>query len=193
MACTIVLGTRHMSWTRLRSRHFDQDRHRNQRRWRPKDTGENATLPYVLRFFSGLLLSLPMFPAPSQEKVAVISPALSWVVLLGNALACILLFWESLSTVTPRHWPSVASSGSMLLFSLLSSLAYLIVTLHGRANSQFFLTLLPLTSSALIAGMYVLTAPHLSLKPQHRVVLMGLIVAVSLSLLSLFLFGLRTA
>jgi len=81
----------------------------------------------------------------------------------------------------------------MLLFSLLSSLAYLIVTLHGQANSQFFLTLLPLTSSALIAGMYTLTAPHLSLKPQHRVMLMGLIVAVSLSLLSLFLFGLRTA
>jgi hypothetical protein len=189
MACTIVLGTRHMSWTRLRSRNIDQDRHRNQRRWRPKETGEDATLSYVLRSFSGLLLSLPMFPAPSQEKVAVISPALSWVVLLGNALACLLLLWESLSTVTPRHWPSVASSGSMLLFSWLSSLAYLFVMLHGRANSQFFLTLLPLTSSALIAGMYILTATHLSLKPQHRVALMGLIVVVSLSLLSLFLWG----
>ena len=48
----------------------------------------------------------------------------------------------------------------------------------ARANSQFFLTLLPLTSSALIAGIYILTAPHLSLKPQHRVALMGLIVGV---------------
>jgi len=75
----------------------------------------------------------------------------------------------------------------MLLFSLLSCLAYLILTLHRQANSQFLLTLLPLTSSTLIAGMYVLTAPHLSLKSQHRVALMGLIVVVSLSLLSSFL------
>lgn len=136
-----------------------------------------------------LLLSLPMFPAASQEKVAVISSTLSWVVLSGNALACLLLLWGSLHTTTSRHWPSVAIDGSMLLLSLLSYLAYLIVTLHGRANSLFFLTLLPLTSSALIAGMYILTAPHLSLKPQHRVILMGLIVAVSLSLLGLFLWG----
>ncbi|OLB33874.1 MAG: hypothetical protein AUH05_16520 [Ktedonobacter sp. 13_2_20CM_53_11] len=59
----------------------------------------------------------------------------------------------------------------------------------ARANSQFFLTLLPLTSSALIAGIYILTAPHLSLKPQHRVALMGLIVVVGLGSLSFFLFG----
>jgi hypothetical protein len=128
-----------------------------------------------------------MFPAASQEKVAVISSTLSWVVLFGNALACLLLLWESLSTIPPRHWSSVASSGSMLLFSLLSCLAYLILTLHRQANSQFLLTLSPLTSSTLIAGMYVLTAPHLSLKSQHRVALMGLIVVVSLSLLSSFL------
>ncbi len=100
---------------------------------------------------------------------------------------------ERIYTTTVRRWPSVASHGSMLLLALLSYLAYLIVTLQGRANSQFFLTLLPLTSSALIAGMYILTAPHLSLKPQHRVALISLIVVVSLSLLSLFLFGLRTA
>jgi hypothetical protein len=121
---------------------------------------------------------------------AVISSTLSWVVLSGNALACFLFLWGSLHTTSPRHWHSVVISGSMLLLSLLSSIAYLIMTLHGRANSQFFLTLLPLTSSALIAGIYILTAPHFSLKPQHRVALMGLIVVVGLGSLSLFLFGL---
>ena len=104
-----------------------------------------------------------MFPAASQEKVAIISSTLSWVVFSGNVLACLLFLWSSLHTNTPGHWPSVASNGSMLLLSLLSYLAYLIVTLHGRATPQFFLTLLPLTSSALIAGMYILTATHLSL------------------------------
>ena len=182
-----------MNWTALRRRKFDHDRKRNRRRWHPKETSEGITLRRVLHTFSGLLLSLPMFPATLQLNVAVISSSLSWVVLFGNILACLLLLWEALSPVTQRYWPSVVSSGSMLLFSLLSCLAYLTMTLHGQANSQSLLTILPLASSALIAGMYVLMAPHLSLKPQHRVALMGLIMAVSLSLLSLFLYSLGTA
>jgi hypothetical protein len=134
-----------------------------------------------------------MFLSTSQEKVAIISSTLSWVVLAGTILACFLLLWESVSTSSLHHWHTVASSGSMFLFSLLSFLAYLILTLQGQANFQFLLTFVPLTSSVLIAGMYALTTPHLSLKPQHRVALMSLIVLVSLSLFSLFLFGLRSA
>ncbi len=127
------------------------------------------------------------------NKVAAISSSLSWVVLSGNALACLFLLWGSLHTTISRHWLSVASNGIMLLLSLLGFLAYVIAKLHQRADSQFFLTFLPLTSSALVAGIFVLTSPQFSLKPQHRMMLMGLLVIVSLSLLSLFLLDLRKA
>ena len=136
---------------------------------------------------------LPMFTVVPLEKVAVLSSTLSWVVLSGNVLVCLLFLWGSLHTTTSRRWSSVASYGGMLLLALLSYLAYLVVTLHGWANFQFFLTLLPLTSSVLLAGMYILTAPHLSLKPRQRVALMSLIIVVSLSLFSVFLLGLGTA
>ena len=121
-----------------------------------------------------------------QDGITAITSALSWVVLVGNALASLLFLWASLRSV-PRSRPSVVGSGAMLLVALLSSLAYAMVLLSERTHLSWFPLLLPLASSALIAGLYTLTAPQRRLTWPQRALLLTFLVVTGVNLLGLFL------
>ena len=121
-----------------------------------------------------------------QDGVTAITSALSWVVLVGNALAGLLFLWDSLRS-TPRSWYYVVGSSAMLLIALMSSLTYTMVRLSAGTHPSWFPLLLPLASSALIAGVYTLTAPQRGLTLPQRALVVTFLMLTGVNLLGLFL------
>ncbi len=127
-----------------------------------------------------------MFVDTLQVEVDTITTALTWAVFAGNVLAGLLFLWDSLRSA-PRHWPSVAGSGGMLLVALLSIIAYALALLPTRAHAPLFLLLLPLAVSAFLTALYALTASQRVPNRLQRGLLVTLLVAAGLDLLGLFL------
>ncbi len=118
--------------------------------------------------------------------VVAITSALPWVIFVGNALVSLLMLWDSLQPAS-RSWLSIFGSGVMLLIAVLTPLAYGVVLLSTGWHSSWFPLLLPLASSALIAGVYILTASPRVLTWRQRTLFTTLLVLTGANLLGLFL------
>lgn len=124
--------------------------------------------------------------SPLQDEVTAITSALSWAVLVGNVLASLLFLWAAWRE-TPRQRLSVLGGGVMLLLALLSGLTYGLVLLPRPAHASLWPTLLPLASSALIAGLSTLTMPQRRATRRTRALLVVLLLGTSATLLALVL------
>jgi hypothetical protein len=161
------------------------------RQWKPRTKRRDVSRPTAWHLGAAHQLN-PLLLGPSvlfsvlQEEVDAITSALSWAILVGNALASFLFLWAALRE-TPRHWPSVLGSGSMLLLALLSGLTFIHVLLPGPAHTSLLPVLLPVASSALIAGLYTLTTPPRRLTRRQRTLLVFLLVGTGATLLALVL------
>lgn len=146
-----------------------------------------ARLRRPVRLVPSLLpIACSVLFSAQQNEVAAITSALSWVIFVGNALISLLILWDALRSET-HYWPSVVGGSVMLLVALLTSLAYAMVFLSAGRHSSWFPLLLPLASSALIAGVYILTTPHRGLTWLQRALLVTFLVLTGVNLLGLFL------